>query len=501
MDLYGGRIPRPTQKLLLKALLSGKRFIAVVGNRFGGKSSASEWGICNFCLENPGVEGFIGRWFKKNLYGTTLALWRELFPMPEWSDVFEYAGGTKMEPEYIQFKNGSLIYLVPLQNYEEKLRGGNFSFGFIDQMEECPQKVWTQAVACVRGPVWRRETNAPYKFILDKYGRKENLSDTRRFIIATVNKNREWYWIKRLFKEKRGIEKGDWDKYFLIENNWDENKEAVASGYYRDLEANATSDAQIAFEVYGEDPSEFGLVFPDFSPHTHCKKFEFTDPIFRDATFYISYDEGFDAPSAFIFAAITPDGTHWIRAEHTKARWTIAQHQRVLIELAAKIGFPLWPGSCRYVADPSISGKMDGNGVSISEQWGPRQWPWENGSRDEVGGLSLIRTLMQRDAQGHVKFVVHEEDCPNLVEQVQDASYDEERPGKMLKRCVDHVIDTVRYLVLIARTPGARQAPVSLDGKWKRDPRTLRVGMGPKNQSWLAPSFSDHAKLFVPRHG
>ena len=142
---------------------------------------------------------------------------------------------------------------------------------------------------------------------------------------------------------------------------------------------------------------------------------------------------------------------------------------------------------------------MDGNGVSIAEQWGPRQWPWENGSRDEVGGLSIARTLMQPDSQKKVKFFIHETDCPNLTEQVMDATYDDERPGKLMKRCVDHLLDCVRYFCLIARQPNPLLPQPNQDGKWLRDPRTLKVSLTQRNRSWLAPSSSERAKLFVPR--
>ena len=490
--IFMGRTPRPSQVRICKAR---ERFIVAAGNRYPGKTTASLWRIMDFCLVFPRCEGFMGRWFKKNLYGTTLALWRKLFPFPEWADVFDYKGGTELEPEYIQFKNGSLIYLVPLQHHEEKLRGGNFNFGLIDQMEECPKKVWTQAVASVREePMWTEDRNG-------KLVRYEGVS--RRFVLATVNKTREWYWIKRMFKDFKDVEPEDRSKYLLIENAWDENKEAVNDGFYRDLKANATSDAQIAFEVYGEDPSEFGLVFPDFGERTHTKKFEFTDDVFKNASFYLGYDEGWNPdPSAFIFLAITPDGTHWYRAEHMQARWTISKHAAKLEEIAAKIGFPLTAKAFRPVADPTIIGKRDGYGVSIADQWGAldRKWSWEGGTRDEIGSLSLMKTLMQPDESGKHRFWVHSEDCPNLTEQLAEAEYDPDRPGAMFKRCVVHCLDAARYPTAASKTPLEYRPPPETEGKWAWDQRTHKLSLAPKGKSWLAPSRGEQDwPLVAPR--
>src|SRR6185503_5359065 len=507
VDLYGGLDPRPTQRRVMKCR---KRFICVAGNRYPGKTTAAEWKIMDFCLANPGVEGFIGRWEKTRLYSTTIALWRKLFPVAEkgeepteWNGVYKFVPEDSLEPDFIKFKNGSLIHILNLQKHADKLRGGNFSFGLIDQMEETTPQVWTDAVGSTRAPVWMRDENPPYAYSLDKRGKKINLSDERRFIIATVNKTREWYWIRRLFKDHKTIDRKELApnealRYELIENPWDENKEAVEGGFYEDLKSSATSQADIMFQVYGEDPSEFGLVFPDLDRRTHGKRFEFSD--LKDASYFIGYDEGFrPAPSAFLFMAITPDGTHWWRAAYKKSHTGIPQHKATLHEIANRIGFPLFPTSCRYVADPSVSGKMDGMGATIADQWGIRDWPWENGSRDEVAGLEIMRTLMQKDATGKTKWVMHEDDCEDFWDELGDASYDEERPGKILKRCVKHLIDTARYMVLKARAPYERVEPVNPDGKWTWNPTSKKVQLARKGLSWLAPERGEKTRLFVPR--
>jgi hypothetical protein len=488
LHLYGGRKPRPTQE---KILVAPNRFICAAGNRYPGKTTASLWRVMKFCMENPGVDGFIGRWHKKKLYGTTIALWKELFPLPEWEPVYEFSGGSSVEPDYIKFKNGSLIHLLPLQHYDENLRGGNFSFGLIDQMEECPKAVWTQAVASVRGAVWLKNPDPPYDFVLDRYSRRTNASDKLRFIIATVNKNREWFWIKHLFVQKKGVDPQDVDRYLLLENKWDENEQAVQGGYYRDLAANSSSEAQLRMEVYGEDPSEYGLVFAELAYSTHVKAFEFAD--LKNPSFMLGYDEGWNpAPSAFIFMAVTPDGKYWIRAEHQAARCTLATHQQKLHEIANQIGFPLRAGECRFVADPTILGKRDGNGISIAEQWG-RQYPWEGGTRDEQGAFSFMRSLITPDAMGRHRFTIHP-DCPQLFEQMSEAEYDVDNPGFLMKRCTVHLLDAAKYPTAASRVPSAVMPAPKLDGTWHQF-RAAREG----KRSWLAPSFGEHGpKLFVP---
>src|SRR6185503_17527505 len=131
VDLYGGLDPRPTQRRVMKCR---KRFICVAGNRYPGKTTAAEWKIMDFCLANPGVEGFIGRWEKTRLYSTTIALWRKLFPVAEkgeepteWNGVYKFVPEDSLEPDFIKFKNGSLIHILNLQKHADKLRGDNFS--------------------------------------------------------------------------------------------------------------------------------------------------------------------------------------------------------------------------------------------------------------------------------------------------------------------------------------------------------------------------------------
>jgi hypothetical protein len=491
-DLYGGRQLRPTQKRVMDAT---ERFICVVGNRFPGKTTAALWKMMRFSIRNPSVETFIGRWHKKKLFTTTVALWRELFPMPEWEAAYKFQPEGSIEPDYIRFSNGSLIHLLPLQHYNEVLRGGNFSAGLIDQMEECPKDVWTQAVASVRGPVWLRRETFPYHFVTDAHGNRQNLSEERRFVIATVNKSPDWFWIRQIFLEHKSIEPRDIHRYALLENKWDENKEAVESGYYRDLSANISSESQRAFEVYGEDPSHFGLVCPDFSTHTHLKPFEFQD--LGHISYWIGYDEGFDAPSSFLFVAIKEDGSIWVRREVYAARKKIWEHQAALREAAQEIRFPLHRDSAHFVADSAIQGKRDGNGVSIAEQWG-RQWPWLPGTKDVAGTLDKLRTLMSPH-DGNTRLFIHPQDCPFLVEQLQDATYDPDRPGKILRRCVVHSIDALRYII------GAHSAPHKLtqknnhEGLWHFDTRLKITRLAPPNRSWLAPSRPQQ-HLFVPPH-
>lgn len=476
-DLFGSFDPSENQRDIIS---DDHQLFGAAGNRGSRKTTAFLWKVCDLA-ERFCFEGFIGRLHRKYLYETTYALWRKLFPAKEWANVFESGGGKgEEEPDYITFASGTKIHLIPMSDID-RVRGGNFGMFFIDQMEECSQGAWGDSVKVLRGEVWQNFEDGGVVKRVDVGGQY-------RRGMFTVNKKRGWYWIKRLFIDHIGHDRKPLDpavvrRMRLKELPHDENKKFWAEGYYDNIIANAKSQQEIDFEVYGRDPSEWGLVFPEFDRELHMKHFEFSDPEFRDARFYLGYDEGFDVPSAFIFAAVTPDGSHYFRAEHYAARMGLAAHKEAIEKIAKRIGFPLDRDRTTFIADPSISGKKDGNGVSITDQWVPLGFYWNNGSRNEKSGLELMRTLMMPDAEKKVRFFIHKDDCPNFTEEVADACYDEEKPGKVAARCTMHAVDGARYVCLEARAPKPPVLVRSTSGTWDQI-------LSPKRQKegWLAPS-------------
>lgn len=483
LDIFGGFDPSPNQ---LDICADDHTLFVVAGNRGSRKTTAVSWKTMDI-FSNFETEGFIGRFHRKYLYETTLSLWKQLFPPKEWQHIYEFGGGKSAEePDYMKFASGSICHLIPLSDID-RVRGGNFGLFFIDQLEECKQKVWNDSVKVLRGPVWQT-INQGGKII------KRDVGAQMRRGLATINKNRGWYWIRRLFIDKVDFNRKPIAAHIaarmrIKELPHDENKKFWSEGYYDNIIANAQSQAEIDFEVYGKDPSEFGLVFPELDREPHTKRFEFSDPELRDASFYLGYDEGFDVPSAFVFMAVTPDGTHWVRAEHYMAGWNVAQHAEKLKEIAKRIGFPLHRDTCRMVADPAIGGKGKGYGIGLDDQWKPHGFFWNMGSKKEGSGLEIMRTLMMPDADRKVRFIVHPDDCPEVWEDMSDAYYDEDKPGKILKRCRMHGCDSVRYVCLEARKPHHFQPPPNLNGTWKQ-----LLAMKP-GEGWLAPS--DHSKLWM----
>jgi hypothetical protein len=488
-DLFAGDTPSQTQR---EILADDHRYLVVAGNRGSRKTTACLWKVMSFCLLHPGVEGIMGRYIKKDLYVTTYSLWKKRFPQAQWGDVWIPEGGTSEEPDRIRFANGSVIHLIPLKDID-RFRGGNIGFFFIDQLEECPPKVLRDCIKLLRDPVW-------YTYEDEKGAvRTQDVGAGRRMGLATVNKNRGWYWIKRLFVSKIGFDKLPLrphvaERLHIIEPPFDENRKLWEEGYYDDIIAAADSQAEIDFEVYGKDPSEWGLVFPDLDRSVHTAKFEFSG--LTDASYMLVYDEGFDVPSCFLFLAFTPDEHMWVRCEHYQARMTITEHQMAVRRIAERIGFPLNPSRTRYVCDRAIFGPRDGFGRSIADQWGLSEWPWIGGPKQQRDGLSRIRYLMEPATPGgKPRFTIHEEDCPETLAEMEDAWYDEERPGKLAHRCKDHALDCLCYGALAALTPSEFRSPPNLDGTMKQ----FREARG-RGRGWVAsPGQLSSPRLFLPR--
>lgn len=480
MDLFGGYELTAFQNELLT---DPHTLIVAAGNRGSHKSSTSLMRIMDLCESHPGVEGFIGRMVRKDLYKTVVSEWKKLYPPQLWESVYAFDPPNAIEPEYIRFKNGSLIHLLPLTDIE-RLRGANLGFFFIDQLEECGQQVLADAIKVLRGPFYDRNGN--------------DVGNAKRVGLATVNKAKTWFWIKRLFVKGVGFDKKPLPESVksqmrLIEPPVEENEQFWREGYYDRIKAMARSQAEIDFEVYGKDPEEWGLVFPDFTRGVHTQKFEYAEDRFKDASFMLSYDDGYDVPAAFSFIAVTPDGKMWIRHELYEAKMTLSVMKARLHEIANKIGFPLRPHYCRFVCDRAILGhRSRETGMSIAEQWG-NEWPWRPVSKNRTEGWMLMRSMMEVGDDGQPNLIFHEEDCPNTVAEVEEAYYDEDKPGKLLNRCEDHGIDNVRYACVAAKTPFESKPPPDLTGTWKQFREASE-----SNASWAMPS-EDRAPVMVPR--
>lgn len=480
LDLYNGFTPRKTQR---KFLDDRHMFCCVAGGRGSMKTTAACWRTMELATTIPYNTGIIGRWKKVDLYATTIRSWLDAYPRDKYGDIWRFFGGDA-NPDGIQVKNmrsgsydnGSTIFLAPLQMMD-KYRGGNFGFFFVDQMEECHPSVWGDLVKVLR---------------------KSEVPKSLRFGYATVNKKKEYYWIRRLFKDKiplkiDGMKAPDMSQYMMLEPDWDENVEFVRDGYYENIKASARSEAEIQFEVYGKDPSAFGAVFPELSDSVHTREFEFHE-LGSDVAYYLAYDEGFDVPSAFLFCAVTPDGTHWFRAEHYRARTGIAAHKDALRRIADRIHFPL-TRQCNYIADRAIFGKMDGNGISIADQWG-NDWPWRGASKDRISGWERMRALQERQPNGKPRFYVHAADCPEFMNEMREAMYDPDKAGRGAweGRCDDHACDAARMLCAASQEPTVFTPVLKVPGSFRDFREAQRKGLG-----WEAPGLSLRAPLLLPR--
>lgn len=208
----------------------------------------------------------------------------------------------------------------------------------------------------------------------------------------------------------------------------------------------------------GKFVARSGLVFPEFSPHTHVVP-AMTDPPPKHWTWYASVDHGLNNPTAWLWHAVAPDGTIITFDEHYASNMTVEEHASVVSQKNAMHGkLPE-----RYVGDPAMKQRNGVTGTSILQEYAFRGIPIiVDGVPHAVSiGLEKMRQYFQvrRFPDGrHRPTWVITENCFNLIRELKklryaayDSSkknYDVNRKEEVHKKD-DHAFDSARYFATL----------------------------------------------------
>lgn len=444
IDVWNGHLPIDSEagdfRWQREAFEDCHTYTALIGELGPGKTEVCCRKAFYLSCRYPNNYGLIARLEKIDLYATTFDRWKQCYPYEKYGprseknpnalEVFEYIGGMDT-PSGIRFFNGSRIDFVPMKDID-KFAGGQFSFFFIDQLEQCTYEMLK---------------------VLIRRHRRDNIPPHHWLGFFSVNKERHYWWIKRLFEEKKLVLQGVAGEFHAIYNPLFCNKLLVRSGYYERIKGTH-DESQVKRLVFAQDDGMYGKLFPLFEKTIFASKTQLPLSI-NDGTFGLSYDEGWKDPSAFLLGAKARGGHYYIFGEHAAAKTKISKHQERIEAIASEIQFPLGPDeNCEYVADREIFGPSDGDGKSIAEQWGKRKWPWRNVPQDRAGGFRFLNELIDpEDPHLHID----RDRCPELVAQMEDCVFDEKKAGEYeFEKRTDHhwdLIHALRYLIVGLREP------------------------------------------------
>jgi hypothetical protein len=118
------------------------RFLNAEGAIRSGKTTAGIWKAINLCQEYPGIHGLLTRWTGDSLDAQIKPRFWELCPPELLTDPAWNA-----KEDYVQFENGSRLYIRALKSSDEQARfaktsGLTLAFIIIDQPEEVPYDIY-----------------------------------------------------------------------------------------------------------------------------------------------------------------------------------------------------------------------------------------------------------------------------------------------------------------------------------------------------------------------
>jgi phage terminase large subunit-like protein len=190
-----------------------------------------------------------------------------------------------------------------------------------------------------------------------------------------------------------------------------------------------------------------GLVFKYFNSERNI--IDPTIPRGRGWTYYESLDHGFNNPTAWLWHAVSPDGTVVTFDEHYRSEMTVDQHAKVVLakEQLLREQYGITP--YLRVADPAIKQRSAVTGYSIQIEYSLQGLDLALGQLRSVdAGLNRMNTYLKNG-----KWYITS-NCVNLLKEMRKYKRKTFMSAKMAERNNkqedpmkkdDHAIDSARY--------------------------------------------------------
>jgi len=319
----------------------------------------------------------------------------------------------------LRLANGSTIQMSSADSDLDKHAGTSRHWVWVD--EECPKPYWVENRARVidtGGVIW---------------------------LTMTAVEGQTWSY-DDLYAPGLGLEGKRKDpRIFVVQVAMDDNP-YLDAGARADFLSGLDEEDKAA-RVLGNYNVVGGLIFKHFKRESHVVPSRLP-PV--DWPVYASMDHGLNAPTAWHWHAVGPQGRVLTFHEEYAAELTAPEWAARVLEYEAKLG-----RSVEYrVGDPSIGNRQQAGGmiVSIQGDYLAAGVPIMLGNNDVPASINRIRRYIARPGWWQVT-----EDCPQLIRQmgryrwrtaISARTRERTNPMEAPVKKDDHAVDGVRYFFM-----------------------------------------------------
>lgn len=185
-----------------------------------------------------------------------------------------------------------------------------------------------------------------------------------------------------------------------------------------------------------------GLVLKEFDFNRHV--IPGGKPVPRNWPIYVSIDHGYNAPTAILWHAVSPDGEVVTFHEHYRNKWVIKQH----VEEILRVNKELKIVPQMYMGDPSMSQTSAITGTSPLQTYRELGIPLLQAKKDVAGGIDKMNEYFKYD-MWHIT-----DDCPWTIKEFRGYAFkifnsskiaDRNNPREEPNKKRDHTPDSARY--------------------------------------------------------
>jgi phage terminase large subunit-like protein len=235
--------------------------------------------------------------------------------------------------------------------------------------------------------------------------------------------------------------------FFVVEAEMDDN--IYLSKTEIDMLLSTMSDDEKVARRRGKYVQMGGLIYKNFGPDNIVPNL-LHSPAWKTVKerwqFICAMDHGFNNPTAWLWAALSPDGRIIIFDEHYESHQIVDYHANVVVQKNRHLGIePLY-----MVGDPSIVASNPITATSVQLEYMSAGVPIVLGNNDVKSGINAVAAMFEK------KELLVTSNCTNLLRELSRYRWSTWSSKKLMaNRNVkeephkkdDHACDALRYLI------------------------------------------------------